>query len=102
MDGQMKKGALELCILSLLSQDAFYGYEIARRVNEFFPEVSESTCYAILRRLHSDGSAQVFRGQESGGPTRKYYQLTPAGMEKLKAAKAEWTRIAQAVEVLCP
>ena len=51
MDAQLKKGVLELCLLQCLSGEPQYGYDIIQMMHKYFPEVTESTCYAVLRRL---------------------------------------------------
>lgn len=93
MDAQIKKGILELCLLQCLSRQAWYGYDLIRTMRRFFPEVSESTFYTILRRLHGNGAAEQFLGAESNGPPRKYYRITSTGLEQLAQKRAEWEQV---------
>lgn len=86
----MKKGVLEMCILKIISQGDLYGYEIMKAVTEAFPEMNESTVYAVLRRLYSDGLTQCYSGSVSGGPTRKYYRITAEGIDELQKMLDEW------------
>ena len=58
MDAQMKKGVLELCLLQCLSGEPKYGYDVIQTMRAYFPEVTESTFYAVLRRLHKEGAAE--------------------------------------------
>lgn len=44
-----------MCILKLISEKDYYGYDIMKEIHNYFPEVNESTFYAVLRRLHIDG-----------------------------------------------
>lgn len=44
----------------------------------------------ILRRLHAEGYTEVYYGQESGGPRRKYYRMTEKGRKYLETAVEEW------------
>lgn len=97
MDGQMKKGILEMCILFRLSREETYGYEIMKRIRETFPEVHEATVYAILRRLAGDGLTETYLGGASNGPARKYYRVTPAGLESLRNDLREWHALCDAV-----
>ena len=46
--GQMKKGVLEMCILQVVASGELYGYEIMKKVTNAFPDINESTVYAIL------------------------------------------------------
>ena len=93
MDAQLKKGILELCLLQCLSGEPLYGYDIIQTLHKHFPDVTESTFYAILRRLDKEGAAATFRGEVSNGPVRKYYQLTDAGRARLKQMKADWAQL---------
>lgn len=101
MEGQMKKGVLEMCILCMISRDCPYGYEITKRIRSFFPDVNESTIYGVLRRLRSDESVEVFYGEDSNGPVRKYYKITPNGESALASSMDSWLKITKAVEAIC-
>ena len=98
MEAQIKKGILEMCVLFTIREKAMYGYDVMKAMRRYFPEVNESTFYAVLRRLHADGSASVTLGEESNGPTRKYYQITQPGREVLNGSIESWKRIRAAVE----
>ena len=100
MDGQMKKGILEMCILHLISGEEMYGYEIIRLTKEAFEDVHEATIYTILRRLHGDGYASTHIGNTSNGPQRKYYSITTLGKQKLDDFIQEWKDTLKAVQIL--
>ena len=93
MDAQLKKGVLELCLLQCLSGQPQYGYDIIQALRIHFPEVTESTFYAILRRLAKEGAADTFQGSESNGPVRKYYRLTPEGRDRLSSMTGDWRNL---------
>ena len=95
---QMKKGVLELCILHICSEQDRYGYEIMKLVTDAFPEINESTIYAVLRRLHADGCTESYTGSVSGGPQRKYYRITVAGRVQLAEMTEMWRATVQAVQ----
>lgn len=98
MDAQMKKGVLEMCLLQLIAQRETYGYELVKEVTEIFPEISESTVYAVLRRLGADGRVQVNLCSVAGAPDRRYFRLTGKGRERLDDAIADWHELAEAVK----
>lgn len=98
MDAQIKKGILEMCLLYKLSQKDYYGYHLMGEMKKLFPEVNDSTFYAILRRLNKEGNTLVYYGDESGGPRRKYYHLTDIGKEKLDQSIRDWNEIQLIVE----
>lgn len=95
--GQMKKGVLEMCILYICNEKDMYGYEIMKRVTEAFPDISESTVYAILRRLNDYSSTESYIGTISGGPQRKYYRITAAGKKQLDEMTEIWKGTVNAV-----
>ncbi|MDR1692153.1 MAG: PadR family transcriptional regulator [Oscillospiraceae bacterium] len=98
MEAQIKKGVLEMCVLFTIREKETYGYDVMRTMRRFFPEVNESTFYAILRRLHADGSALTTQSGESNGPPRKYYRITEAGLATLQKNIEGWRRVKSAVE----
>lgn len=93
MDAQLKKGVLEMCILYVIQQREMYGYDIMKYMGEFFPEVDESTFYAILRRLNKDGLTEVYYGKDSNGPRRKYHRILENGKVSLQKSIADWKNI---------
>ncbi len=100
MDAQLKKGALELCLLSCVAREDQYGYDIIRQMQSYFPEVNESSFYAILRRLHREEALEQYAGETSGGPPRKYYRATERGKLLLKQREADWLRLAEIMRQL--
>lgn len=97
MDAQIKKGVLDMCILYCISQNEMYGYDIMQKMHQYFPDVNESTFYAILRRLNKEGSAETYFGAESNGPPRKYYRITEEGKIRLQANIKDWNNISSKV-----
>ena len=99
MNIQYKKGVLELCVLSLVSKRDRYGYEVSESLAKHI-DIADGTIYPILRKLKSDGLVTTYLVEESGGPPRKYYKLTPTGRTEFEAAKAEWVGFADTVKKL--
>lgn len=93
MDPQLKKGVLEMCILHCISGKEMYGYDIMQYMKTYFPDVNESTFYAILRRVYKDGAAKITYGEVSNGPKRKYYTLTEQGKQELQQRIEEYKQI---------
>lgn len=100
MDAQLKKGVLELCLLQCLRGEPKYGYDVIQTMHNYFPDVTESTFYAILRRLGKEGAADTFQGSESNGPVRKYYRLTDKGREQLSDMAADWRSLIEVMKQL--
>lgn len=100
MNAQIKKGVLEMCLLYKLSQKDYYGYNLMQEMKIMFPEVNDSTFYAILRRLYKEGSTDIYYGDTSGGPKRKYYKITSYGLEQLKKFINDWNKLKNIVSQL--
>ena len=81
MDIQLKRGLLEICVLSAIKNEESYGYQIIKDVKPCV-EISESTLYPILRRLEA-GEFLTVRTAEHNGRLRKYYRITEAGLARL-------------------
>jgi PadR family transcriptional regulator PadR len=99
VDIQLKKGALDLCVLALLSRGDNYAYEIASRLAEAIG-MGEGTIYPLMRRMQADGLVETYLVESSAGPSRKYYRLTEAGRRSLSAQKDAWRVFAGAVETI--
>ena len=99
MNVQFKKGVLELCVLSLLKGKDRYGYEMAEMVSKKIV-IAEGTLYPLLRRLSKEGYCETYLSEQSGGPARKYYRLTPKGIETQQKLKSEWLEFTASVEDL--
>jgi len=97
IDIQLKKGALDLCVLALLSRGDSYAYEIASRLAEAIG-MGEGTIYPLMRRMQADGLVETYMVESSAGPSRKYYRLTGAGLTSFAAQKDAWRSFAGAVQ----
>lgn len=97
---QMRKGALEYCVLALLRDGERYGFELVRLLSEAGGMVTgEGTIYPLLSRLRQDGVVETTWRESTSGPPRRYYRLTPAGCDALNAFVAEWARFKAAVDL---
>ncbi len=91
MDIQLKRGLLDVCVLTAIKSEDSYGYKIVKDIQPYIA-ISESTLYPILRRLESADMLTVY-SVEHNGRLRKYYRITDKGLERLKAFKKEWREI---------
>ncbi len=98
---QMRRGAIEYCVLALLRNEARYGFDLTRRLSESDGLVtSEGTVYPLLSRLRNDGLVDTFWQESPHGPPRRYYELTEDGREALDSFTAQWRRFRDAVDQL--
>ena len=88
MDIQMKRGMLDNCVLASIRGAPSYGYQIIKDLKPYV-SISESTLYPILRRLETAKLLTV-RSAEHNGRLRKYYHITPQGLQRLEAFKKDW------------
>lgn len=94
---QMRKGILELCVLRFLQRGQAYPSDIIRALeNACFPVV-EGTIYTLLNRLKREGKLDYLWRESRQGPPRKYFYLTPLGVETLEAMNRAWDEIQQTV-----
>ncbi len=91
MDIQIKRGLLDVCVLAAIKNEDSYGYRIIKDLSPYV-EISESTLYPILRRLEA-GELLTVRSAEHNGRLRKYYHITPLGIDRIKEFKNEWSEI---------
>lgn len=99
MDAQIKRGLLDVCVLASIRSEDSYGYKIIKDMSEYV-EISESTLYPILRRLEAAKLLSVYSA-EYNGRLRKYYRITPAGVERLRAFRDEWREIVSIYRFIC-
>ena len=94
---QMRKGVLELCILSILSQGDAYPTEIIEKLKDTRLVVVEGTLYPLLTRLKNTGLLGYRWEESTSGPPRKYYKLTEIGEQYLKELQLSWQELVDAV-----
>lgn len=95
---QMRKGILEYCILSLLSEKEAYASELVGTLKEASLLVVEGTIYPLLTRLKNEGLLSYRWEESSGGPPRKYYSITPLGGQFLAELDKTWVLLVSSVE----
>ena len=99
MNTQLKKGSLELCVLCLLCQRDYYGFElvsaIPREIN-----MSEGTAYPLLKRMQENGMLDTYWVESASGPPRKYYRITEAGRQSFWDMRDQWRQFSQAINAM--
>lgn len=94
---QMRRGVLEFCILSIISQGEIYPSDIIAKMKEAKLIVVEGTLYPLLTRLKNAGLLAYTWVESNSGPPRKYYKLTPIGEGFLKELRVTWDELVIAV-----
>ena len=88
MDIQLKRGLLDVCVLTAIKNEDSYGYKIIKDMKPYI-ELSESTLYTILKRLETANMLTV-RKVEYEGRLRKYYRITEEGLKRIEEFKVDW------------
>ena len=97
---QVRRGLLELCVLSQIERQPTYGYELVTHLART-PQLAagEGTVYPLLRRLRRDGMLSTSWKESAAGPPRQYYELTDQGRRHLRNLHEDWAAIVDAVRV---
>lgn len=102
MDKELLKGSLDLLLLSLISKEDQYGYDLAKKIKAFsndLYEIGEGTLYPALKRLESKKAIQSYWGESDSGGRRKYYRVTTDGKSLLASKMKEWNALQQLIEL---
>ena len=84
----------ELAILSILAERPYHGYEIEEFIEQRglrdWTEIGFSSIYYLLRKLEQDGYIEKEFAKATRGPSRKVYNLTPAGQAAMQVAVGDF------------
>lgn len=94
----MRKGVLQLCILSIISEGDAYASEIIEKLKEEQLIIVEGTLYPLLTRIKNDGLTTYRWEESSSGPPRKYFQITDTGKKVLEELIGGWHELTSSVE----
>ncbi len=94
----LRKGIVEFCVLAIIGEGSAYGLALARRLEADGLVASESTLYPLMARLRMAGLVDSEWQESDAGRPRKYYTLTDAGREALRAFQSTWEPLRDAVD----
>ena len=95
---QMRKGILELCVLSIISKEEAYPSDIIKKLKESKLIVVEGTLYPLLTRLKNAGLLTYTWKESNAGPPRKYYHITDDGKSFLVGLIETWEELNHAIK----
>jgi len=105
-NANLKRGSMELLILSVLEGVARHGYEIGKLLEHRSGgqlEFRVSTLYTVLYRMEDNGWIKGRWVERKGERRRCYYTLTSEGEAALEAQRREWKAFAKVVnEMISP
>lgn len=84
---QLRKGLLEVAVLTIVSAHEVYAADILERLGQTEFGTAEGTLYPLLSKMKREGLLDYSWVESPNGPPRKYYSLTETGMDRLKAAR---------------
>jgi len=93
----MRKGILELCVLSIIAEKEAYPTDIIVQLKDSRLVVKEGTMYPLLTRLKNSGILAYTWKESEKGPPRKYYSLTSTGQEFLEGLLDTWNELVATV-----
>lgn len=98
---QVRKGILEMCILTALKDRERYGYDLVKSlVGVPGLGVTEGTVYPLLSRLRKHGLITSRLEESSEGPARKYYSLTDEGRDAITSMDAHLQTLIKGMNTL--
>ena len=94
---EVKRGAVTLAILALLSKKRAYGYETVKILDEkmSFLALEQGTVYPLLRRLEKRELLKSEWDYMDPTKPKKYYTITKEGLMALGAMAKDWSRLSR-------
>lgn len=102
-DKELIKGNLITIVLSSLSSEEKYGYEIIKTLDENSQgafKMKEGTLYPLLHSLEFEGLIKSSERVAESGRKRKYYKITKKGLKRLEEKKQQWNAFKGLVDQL--
>ena len=93
-------GTLDLLVLKALATQPLHGFGLTRWIEQRTRdkiEIVDSALYKALHRLEDSGAIDAEWGVSENNRKAKYYSLTAAGRQMLRAETATWKRYVSAI-----
>jgi PadR family transcriptional regulator PadR len=98
---QLLHGVLDMCLLSIIDEEASYGYEMVSKLGERGLNLaSEGSIYPLLSRLQKQNMIEGYLVQSSEGPARKYYRISRSGRAALEQWRHDWSGFKDSVDAV--
>lgn len=98
---ELKKGSVELLVLSLLEARPRHGYDLGKRIEDLSGGrivFNVSSLYPVLSRLEDRGWIDGRWVEKPGERRRRFYSLTPKGRAGLERERSSWRDWVTAVD----
>ena len=102
---ELNAGTSALILLSVLERasEPMYGYQIAKIVAAQLSEdsgIKQGVLYPVLRSLEEAGLLESSVEPSVSGPPRRYYRITPSGLDTLQRWVSLWNQSKTFVETI--
>lgn len=99
---QWLRGVLDLAVLATLATGgSSYGYAVMRSLDESgIRGLKGGTVYPLLARLEQDGLVTSAWAAGDGGPGRKWFTITPSGLDVLASGASGWADFAESMSAV--
>jgi transcriptional regulator len=97
---ELKKGSVELLVLSLLEHEQRHGYDIGKLIEQRSGgrlRFQVSSLYPVLARMEERGWIRGRWVEQPGQRRRRYYRLSESGRQALARKKETWRAYSRAV-----
>src|SRR5262245_2817568 len=103
LDRELKKGAAELLLLSVLEARPRHGYELGKLIDTQSGGrlvFHLDSLYPLLYRLEERGWIKGTWVEKPGERRRRFYRLTAAGQKALAQQRETWNTFVEAVRLV--
>ena len=103
LDRELKKGAAELLLLSVLEARPRHGYELGKLIESRSGGrlvFHLDSLYPLLYRLEERGWIKGTWVEKAGERRRRFYRLTPDGQRVLAKQRQTWDEFVEAVRLV--
>ena len=103
LERELKKGAAELMVLSIVEGSARHGYEIGKLIETRSAgqlKFHVASLYPLLYRLEERGWLQGRWVEKAGERRRRFYSLTSEGRRVLVQQRETWKSFVNAMDLI--
>lgn len=103
ISNDLLKGNVATLVLSVLSEQELYGYQIVQLIGARSGGVfnlKEGTLYPLLHLLEQQGYLMSYRQSSKSGRERRYYKITDNGLNYYNMKRKEWNAFSYAVNTV--
>ncbi|MFH0980710.1 MAG: helix-turn-helix transcriptional regulator [Planctomycetota bacterium] len=103
IDVDWLRGSLQTILLQVIAPLPTYGYEICKRLRQRSSgvlELNEGSLYPALHKLEHANLLSSRWELAADGRRRKYYAITPGGLEQLQQKREQWREFRTVMEGL--